>query len=114
MQAGLSERFADVEAQQDTAAQTDFAEQVFHGSTPARQRDLHSCELDRGYRRRRCGPCRLASAEAFRGIGDGVLDRPAYQDHDDELTLIRPDGHIGLRTQDAAAVPAYLAAVPAS
>lgn len=42
--------------------------------------------------------------------------RSTYQAHDAELLLIRPDGHIGLRTQsqDTAAVTAYLAAVTAS
>jgi hypothetical protein len=48
----------------------------------------------------------IAGVNAY-AIGSDLLDphttaRSAYQAHDDEYILIRPDGHIGLRTQDAA------------
>ncbi|MFD8804611.1 hypothetical protein [Streptomyces sp. NPDC059597] len=49
-------------------------------------------------------------------IGSDLLDshataRSEYQAHDAELILVRQDGHVGLRTQDAAAVTGYLATV---
>ncbi|EWC60263.1 Salicylate hydroxylase [Actinokineospora spheciospongiae] len=48
-------------------------------------------------------------------IGTDLLDphaaaRSAYQARDGEFVLVRPDGHIGHRTEDAATVTAYLAA----
>ncbi|MFE4873700.1 FAD-dependent monooxygenase [Streptomyces sp. NPDC056682] len=60
----------------------------------------------------------VAGVNAY-SIGSDLLDphataRSAYQAHDAELILVRPDGHIGLRTQDAATVTTYLAAATAS
>ncbi|RZU36686.1 hypothetical protein EV284_4186 [Streptomyces sp. BK022] len=80
-------------------------------------------ELQRGgdWTLYRCGvgPLPEAAAVTAYAIGSGLLDphataRSAYQAHDDELILVRPDGHVGLRTRDAAAVTAYLAAVTPS
>ncbi|POM24941.1 Pentachlorophenol 4-monooxygenase [Actinomadura rubteroloni] len=57
----------------------------------------------------------VAGVNAY-SIGTDLLDphaaaRSAYQALDDEFVLVRPDGHIGLRTTDATAVTAYLATV---
>jgi hypothetical protein len=59
------------------------------------------------------GAVRVVGIDA---VGGGVSDPDghawqAYGAVDGELVLVRPDGHIGIRSTDAAAVTEYLAAV---
>ena len=59
------------------------------------------------------GPVRVVGIDAAGGdVGDpGGHAWEAYGAVDGELVLIRPDGHIGIRGTDAAAIVEYLAAV---